>query len=400
MALLHNYEELCGLLAQNILEELAAKHCGTRYSDYGQSAFRRYGHNPGSIRIGCEKLKVNVPRIQDRETKKAMNIPEYQEIKDREPPGDQLMRAVIQGLSTNDYGGVAKLMAEEGFGLSASSVSRKFVEESAKKLEEFQNRTLNNYNFIALMVDGKHMREAQVVIALGITSEGRKVPLGFVQTDTENHTAIKGLLKDLVNRGFKYEEGLLAVIDGARGLFKAVKETFGDKVFVQRCTWHKRENVLSYLNEENSEKYKHRLQSAYAEESEAEARKKLETIGRELKKINLSAYNSLQEGLEETLTLHKLEVPMSLRKSLLTTNPIESLNSQVGRYLRKVTSWHDSSQLHRWVACALLEAEGRMKKISGFKEIPLLKEKIMNKLQENEAGKKKNSTLEYPPGKS
>lgn len=400
VALLHNYEELCRLLAQDILENLVLNHCGTAYSDYGQSDYRRYGHNPGSMRIGNEKLKVSVPRIQDRKTGSVRNVPEYQDLRQVAKPSDELLLGVLRGLSTKDYGGVARQLAEDGFGLSASTVSRRFVEQSAKKLEEFQNRSLDSYNFVALMVDGKHMREAQVVIALGITEEGRKMPLGFVQTTTENHKAIKGLFNNLIDRGFKYEDGLLAVIDGAKGLFKAVEETFGDKVFVQRCTWHKRENVLSYLSEKNAEKYKHRLQSAYAEETEEAAREKLEKVGQELEKINLSAYKSLQEGLEETLTLHKLSAPMSLRKSLLTTNPIESLNSQVGRYLRKVTRWHNSDQLHRWVACALLEAEGRMKKISGFKEIPVLKEKIRNKLDEKEAGQKKKTTLNQPPGKS
>ena len=158
--------------------------------------------------------------------------------------------------------------------------------------------------------------------------------------------------------------------------------------------------MLSYLKEGDKEKYKYRIQSAYAEETEQTAREKLVKIGEELGKINLSARNSLQEGLEQTLTLHKLEVPMSLRKSLITTNPIESLNSQVGRYLRKVTRWHDSAQLHRWVACALLEAEGRMHRINGHKEIHTLQEKMRRLLKEKDEEKQKNTTLDKPPGKA
>jgi transposase-like protein len=243
------------------------------------------------------------------------------------------------------------------------------------------------------MIDGKHTREAQVVIALGITGDGCKIPLGFIQTNTENHLAIKGLLSDLLNRGFQAEDGLLAVVDGAQGLSKALRETFGDKVVIQRCTWHKRENVLSYLKEDQKEEYKHRLQTAWQEKTYEKAKEKLEEIGKEIKEKNISAYNSLQEGLEETLALHKLKAPMSVRKSLITTNPIESLNSQIGRYIRRVTRWQNSDQLHRWVACALLEAEKRMKRIQGYKKLPELQQLIQKHLEE----KQKNATLDKMP---
>ncbi|AFN75914.1 hypothetical protein MROS_2684 [Melioribacter roseus P3M-2] len=155
-----------------------------------------------------------------------------------------MIKSILLGLSQKDYGKLSKTIAES-FGLSQSSISRKFIEESSKELEAYEKRDLSNYDFTALLIDGKYLSREQIVIAMGITIAGDKLLLGFIQSTTENSRAVKGLLKDLLDRNFKFEEGLLCVLDGSKGLSKAVKETFGKYCLIQRCNWHKRENVVS-----------------------------------------------------------------------------------------------------------------------------------------------------------
>lgn len=202
--------------------------------------------NPRSIRIGEEKVPVEVPRLYDKEADRTEEAEYYQRLHNIPMPSEGVIKKVIKGLSQNDYEEVTKSVLES-FGLSKSSISRTFIEESGKRLEEFEKRDLGEYDFVALIIDGKYLSRDNIVIALGITITGVKIPLGFIQTSTENSEAVKGLLKNLIERNLHFEEGLLTVIDRSKGLRKAVEETFGKLSIIQRCQWHKRENVVSYL---------------------------------------------------------------------------------------------------------------------------------------------------------
>lgn len=368
VAIMRSYDDLCSLLANDILDELTKQYCGERYDGYGQNKYLRYGFNPGSFKIGSEKMPVLVPRIKSKEDGSVVNLPEYEAIRRQPEPDDHLMQAVIKGISNRDYQGVLQVI-QEGFGLSRSSISREFIEQSSRKLEEFQSRSLASYQFMALMIDGKYLASDQIVIALGITRQGEKIPLDFIQTVTENHTAIKGLLSNLIARGFDYQDGLLVCIDGAKGLRKAVEEVFSNKALVQRCQWHKRENVVSYLSDQDQEVFKGKIQRAYQEPEYAVAKEKLLMIEQELRKFNQSAANSLLEGLEETLTLHRIEAPVALRKTFSTTNCIENLNSQLTKYIGRVKSWKNSDQKHRWIGAALLEVEKKMRRINSSEKL-------------------------------
>ena len=375
--LLQHHMELARLLVEEILEEDVIEHAGDRYSHDKpfQGRYSRWGKNPGSVRIGQEKVPIKVPRLVDKHTGETFAPESYQTMHALPAIDERLSEAILLGLSTADYGRVVQAFTD-GFGLSQSSVSRAFVERSAKALEAFEQRSLAKYDFVALVIDGKHLARQQIVIALGITMEGKKLPLGFVQTTTENSEAIKGLLRNLIGRGLRFEEGLLCVIDGAKGLYKAVCETFGEYVEIQRCQWHKRENVVSYLNEADQERYRRRLQRAYQQETYAEAKADLLKLHQELVVLNRSAANSLVEGLEGTLALHRLGVFVALGKSLKTTNCIENLNSRLGKYLGRVKYWQTSDQRCRWVAMALLEVEQRMRRISGYKALPKLRKAL------------------------
>jgi transposase-like protein len=244
-----------------------------------------------------------------------------------------------------------------------------------ERLKEFEARRYDSDQFIALFVDGKYLLGQQILLALGVTASGRKVPLGFVQTTNENSRPCADLFNDLLERGFAFQAGLLCVVDGSKGLRKALGDVFGSQALVQRCQWHKRENVLSYLSKENHARIKHQLQSAYALTTDDQAQEELEKLARELERENKSAANSLREGLSETLTLHRIGMT-EFSRSFATTNCIESLNSQIGSTTRKVKRWSNSDQRHRWVAICLLEAEKRMRKVDNYQRLPHLQRAI------------------------
>ena len=217
-----------------------------------------------------------------------------------------------------------------------------------------------------------------------MTIKGDKIPIGFVQAATENSTVIKELLGSLIERGLNYTDGLLCIIDGSKGIRKAIKEIFGAYAVIQRCQWHKRENVISYLNETKQDHYKRRINKAYRIEDYIEAKKYLIEIIKDLKVENLSASRSLEEGLEETLTLDRLELTEYFGRSFSTTNCIENLNSQITKYLRKVKYWQTSTQRYRWVACALLEIEQRMKKVHNYKHLKDMREKLQKEVEKQQ----------------
>lgn len=353
--MLKHQREIIKLVINQLLESEVHQKAGHKY-EHGSKNYSRWGSNPGSIKIGEERIRMEIPRLYNKEEKRTEGLENYKRIKESEISSERLMSKILFGLSQKNYSEVARTTAES-FGISQSSISREFIEMSEKALSEFEERDLGEYDFIGLAIDGKYLRKHQIVIALGITTGGIKIPLGFIETTTENHLSVKGLLSDIIKRNFHFTEGILVLIDGATGLKKAVKETFGKYALIQRCTWHKRENVVSYLPKEQQEHYRGKLQRAYLEPNHEIAKQKLYEVRIELEKINRSAANSLDEGLNETLTLHRLGLVEQLGKSLLTTNIIENLNSQLGGYVRKVKNWSSSKMRARWMAASLMQIE-------------------------------------------
>ena len=370
ISLLQQHFDICKIVINSILGQEVDSLAGKRYSHDkpNEGRFSRWGYNPSSVKIGTQKVPVQVPRVMDNVSNESVVLENFRKIGELPEQTEGMVQSVLHGLSMRDYKKTAEQMVGN-FGLSATSISREFVAESAVALKEFNERRFEEIKFVSLFIDGKHMAGSQMIIVLGVTDKGQKIPIGICQTTTENHKAIKQLLSDLIARGLDFEEGLLVVIDGAKGLKKAVEETFGDHAIIQRCQWHKRENVVSYLKLEKQDEYRKKLQKAYAEEEYDIAKLKLIEIGEELKKENIQAYNSLMEGFEETLTIKRMGLNQFSR-SFSTTNCIESLNSQVGKFIRKVKRWQTPDQRLRWTAMGLLEAEQRMKKVSGFEKLP------------------------------
>lgn len=364
-------------LLQQEVEQLAGARYG-RQKDGARENYR-WGQQGGSVYLGEQKIPVRVPRVRNRTTDKEVTLEAYKKLQSPTELDEKLLLKVLYGLSCHQYEKVA-LSVPESFGLSASSTSRRFIKASARKLKELQERRLEKYDFVSIILDGKSLAEEQVLIAVGVTIDGQKVILGFEQTATENAKVARQFLQSLIDRGLGYQQGLLFVIDGAKGLRKAIDDVFGSYAAVQRCQWHKRENVVAYLPKSEQRRFRKKLQQAYELPTYDQALKGLRKIRSELTLVNESAVRSLDEGLEETLTLHRLNVFEELGISLKTTNCLESINSQVARFTGRVTYWKNSNQRHRWMASTLLEIEKGLRKIKGYRHLPTLRKALQREL--------------------
>ena len=382
ISLLQNHLSICQIMINELLEEEVTQKAGARYSREKpyNGRYSRWGFNPGSVRIGDQKLKVDVPRIYDNDQDKNTILDRYEDLKQLPEPTEQLINGVLLGLSMRDYAKVIDHLGE-GFGMSKSSISRSFVDRTEEKLKEFESRRLEHLEVIALFIDGKYLSKEQIIICMGVTLQGEKIPLGFVQTTTENSVPIKDMLGNLKERGLAWEEGLLCVIDGSKGIRKAIEESFGNKAVIQRCQWHKQENILKYIPEKEHQAVKRKYQQSVNKESYKEARESLKELKQDLETINVSAARSLEEGLEDILTLHRLRLNEDFSKSFATTNCIENLNSQIGKYLNKVKSWKNSKERYRWTAAALLEIEVKMRKVNNFRNLDSMKKTIKEEIQ-------------------
>jgi len=340
---------------------------------------RRHGSNPGTVGLAGQRIPVLVPRVR---SVAGGEIPlrSYEALHGDHEGNDALLKRVLYGISCRNYEAAAESIPG-AIGLSGSTVSRGFIEASAAKLRELQERDFSAEDVVALFLDGKTFADATMVIALGITMSGEKRFLGFVETDTENEKVLTPFLRSLVERGLDISEGLLVILDGGKGLRAAVRKAFRDRALVHRCQWHKRENVVSYLPKSEQAAFRKRLQRAYDRPTYEEARAALQKLHAELEERNQSAAASLAEGLEETLTLHRLGIYGVLGRSFKTTNCLESVNALVEERCAKVDHWKNSSQRHRWLATALLEIEPRLRKVMGYRHLPKLREALKRELK-------------------
>lgn len=372
---------------EELLAEVKSLVGGDRH-ERTEGSRKRWGQNPGSVFLGDQKVKINVPRVRDLSLGQEVPLKSYERLQKPDYVDKMALSRVINGVSQGKYERAAEHVPET-FGISKSSVSRKFIRASAKRLQEFLTRDLSCHDIVAIFIDGKCFAENEVVIALGVTITGEKIALGFIETSTENHKVCRDFLNGLKNRGLNLDREILFVIDGGKGIYKGIQEVLGENALIARCQWHKRENVLEYLAKERRAEYRRKLQSAYQQSSYELAKKALGAIRQELRLINQSAVNSLDEGLEETLLLQRLGMFEKLGKSFKTTNCIENVNKQLELYTGRVSRWQNSDQRQRWVATALLEVEPKLNSVFGHEHLKELREAmkkfIAKKKQENAA---------------
>jgi transposase-like protein len=284
---------------------------------------------------------------------------------------ESVWQKIMHGLTTRRYSEIVREL-EESYGIEKSTVSEHFIQASRQRLQQLQQRPLGQHAICAMLIDGTCFEKQQLVVALGITLQGYKVVLGLEQGATENTTVVKHLLDEMGQRGVDFEVPRLYVLDGGKALHAAVKKVAGQCALIQRCQVHKIRNVTDHLSEEYQSSVRSKLRNAYAMLDYADAKRARDSLWRQLMDLNPSAARSLEEGAEETLTVHRLRVPEKLRRSLASTNLIESTFSTVETVCRNVKRWQGGDQYLRWVASGLLWTESRWNRLHGYRELPIL----------------------------
>ena len=358
--------QLMELLMQEEVRELV----GERSEPQPDRTASRWGSERGYCVVMGQKVPIQRLRVRSVEDKE-VRLGSYEMFHRGEPLTETVWEKLMLGLSTRKYGQAVREFSE-AYGLEKSAISEHFIEASREKLKEMMERRLDKMRICALLIDARPFEGQQMVVALGIGKDGRKTILGIRQGATENATVVGELLSDLLERGLDFTEPRLYVLDGGKALSAAVKKHVGDKAAIQRCQVHKRRNVLDHLTDEQKSGVAKKLNAAYALEDYAAAKQALNVLHRELMDLNPSAARSLGEGMEETLTVHRLRLPMQLRKTLASTNVIESAFSIVERVCRNVKRWQGGDQRERWVGSGLLVAQKQFRRVQGYKQIPTL----------------------------
>jgi len=357
---------LMDLLMQEEVRELV----GERSQRQAGRKANRWGSERGYCVVMGQKVPVERPRVRSTDDQE-MRLGSYELFHRGEPLTETVWEKLMLGLSTRKYGQAVREFTE-AYGLEKSAISEHFIEASREKLQGMMERRLDKTRLCALLIDATPFEGQQMVAALGIAQDGRKMILGLRQGATENAAVVGELLGDLMTRGLDFSEPRLYVLDGGKALTAAVKKHAGESAAIQRCQVHKRRNVLDHLTDEQKPAVAKRLHAAYALEDHAAAKQALNALHRELMDLNPSAARSLGEGMEETLTVHRLHVPMQLRKTLASTNVIESAFSIVEQVCKNVKRWHGGDQRERWVGSGLLVAQKQFRKVTGHKQIPAL----------------------------
>jgi putative transposase len=371
-------EHLTGLaglkIIQAVIEDEVTRRVGPRHQPDPASSYLRWGQQSGYVVFAGQKVAVQRPRVRTRQGKE-VPLDSYARLQHDGRRQRAVREGIVAGLTSRSYQRAVQSVLE-GYGIEKSSVSRQFVQASAAQLKKLCEKKLNDLDLVAILIDGIHLGQQVLVVALGIETSGKKQVLGLWQGATENTTVIKELLEDLVTRGLNSDRRYLFVIDGAKALRAGIERMFGERAEVQRCQIHKRRNVKEHLPKSAQGDTDRRIRNAYATTGYAEAKAELQKIFRQLERINPSAARSLEEGLEETLTVHRLGVGTLLRQTLASSNPIESCFSIVEKVARNVKRWRAGNHALRWTATGLLEAEKKFRKVKGYRELEILQRKL------------------------
>jgi putative transposase len=357
-------------LMQTVMEEEVRHLAGERHQQHEGRRAHRWGKEDGYCVVDGQKVPIRKTRLRTPD-KCEQRLGSYELFQRSGPMQAGVWDKMMRGLSTRNYGAVVKDF-HNAYGVEKSAVSENFIEASREKVKQLMERPLGELRLCAVLIDGTPFKDRQMIAALGIGCDGTKTVLGIREGATENTAVVSGLLSELVERGLDFSIPRLYVLDGGKALAAAVRKYAGEAGFIQRCQVHKKRNVVDHLPDEHKADVKRKLQNAYAMADYADAKRALERLHRELMDLNPSAARSLEEGMEETLTVHKLRVPEQLRRTLCCTNVIESAFSIVETVCRNVKRWRDGDHIERWVGSGLLVAERQFRKVIGHRQIPLL----------------------------
>jgi putative transposase len=360
---------------QALFEAEIAEVAGPKGKHDLNRAAVRHGAGTGSVTLGGRRVPVDRPRAR---TVDGHEVPltSYTHFAADDLLTRVVMERMLAGVATRRHSRVAEpvgtVVDKEAKSTSRSAISRRFVKQTETALAELMARDLTGEDIKVLLLDGEHMAERCVVAALAITADGTKKPVGLWDGSTENKTVVRSLLADLVERGLTVDDGLLVVIDGAKALAAAVREVFGAKAAIQRCTLHKRRNVADHLPDKEQAWVDAKLVKAFAHADPDTGLANAKSLAAQLEKNYPSAASSLREGLEEMFTVARLGIDGRLAKTLTTSNPIESMISIARTTNRNVTRWRDGQMVLRWTAAGMLNAERSFRRIKGYKQMPQL----------------------------
>lgn len=355
---------------QTVMEEEVRNLAGERHQQYEGRRAHRWGKEDGYCVVDGQKVPIQKTRLRTPD-KHEQRLGSYELFQRSGPLQAGVWDKMMRGLSTRNYGAVVKDF-HNAYGVEKSAVSENFIEASREKVKQLMERPLGELRLCAVLIDGTPFKDRQMIAALGIGCDGTKTVLGIREGATENTAVVSALLSELVERGLDFSTPRLYVLDGGKALAAAVRKHAGEAAFLQRCQVHKKRNVVDHLPDEHKADVRRKMQNAYAMAEYADAKRALEQLHRELMDLNPSAARSLEEGMEETLTVHKLRVPDQLRRTLCCTNVIESAFSIVETVCRNVKRWRDGDHIERWVGSGLLVAERQFRKVIGHRQIPLL----------------------------
>lgn len=358
---------------QAMFEAEIAEACGSKGKhDPGRAAVR-HGTGPGSVTLGGRKVAVTRPRAR---TVDGHEVPltSYAHFSTDDVLTGVVMERMLAGVATRRHARTAEPVGEQVTGTqkstSRSAISRRFVKQTETALAELMARDLAGEDVKVLMLDGEHLAQRCVVVALAITADGTKKPVGLWDGSTENKTVVCALLADLVARGLRYDDGLLVVVDGAKALAAAVREVFGATALIQRCTLHKRRNVADHLPDKEKAWVDAKLVKAFVHPDPDQGLRRAKDLAGLLAKSHPGAATSLLEGLDEMFTVARLGIDGRLATTLTTSNPVESMISIARTTNRNVTRWRDGQMVLRWTAAGMLNAERSFRRIKGYKQMP------------------------------
>jgi putative transposase len=366
-----------GLSLMNLVMEEEVRHlAGERHEQHEGRLAHRWGKEDGYCVVDGQKVPIKRTRLRNKENRE-QRLGSYEIFQRSGPLQKTVWEKMMRGLSTRNYGAVVKEF-QQAYGIEKSAVSENFIEASREKVKQLMERPLGELRLCAVLIDGTPFKDRQMIVALGIGCDGTKTVLGLREGATENATVVGALLSDLIERGLDFTTPRLYILDGGKALHAAVRRHAGEAAFIQRCQVHKKRNVVDHLPDEYQADVRRKLQNAYSMVNYGDAKRALERLHRELMDLNPSAARSLEEGMEETLTVHKLHVPDQLRRTLSSTNVIESAFSIVETVCRNVKRWRAGDQIERWLGSGLLVAERQFRKVIGFRQIPLLLSSLAN----------------------
>lgn len=361
--------------------------------DPNRTAYR-HGFQATTIPMGNQRLTIERPRARSIDTNRELPIPSYETFANDAQLLEAALNRMLYGMSTRDYGHGIEDYSDVAnpSGTSKSSVSRRFIKASEAEAKKVLSRRFDDEHLPVLLIDGIVLGDYTAIVAMGINKDGKKLLMGIRIGSTENARVCQDLLADLMDRGLQYQAGLLAIIDGSKALRRALKAVFGHHVLIQRCQVHKMRNILDYLPNYKRAWVKRKLQQAWRSETFDEAKQKLQALANSLQVDHPDAAGSLREGLEETITILRLEIPGLLQKSLRSTNAIESGFSMVGKNVKNVKNWMNGTMVQRWLSAALLDAERRAHRIPGYRFMGVLIAEIKRLTTALETGDAENKS--------